>query len=144
MGSLEQIQPQSIVQHTFPLLEYLDTVKEQRTGIVRYNQGMDADSLNKTASGMNMIMGAGAKRQQMFARIFAEMGLKPLMKKMLRLLIKHQDKARVIRLRDEWVPIDVRTWNDEMDLTIQVGLGFGTKESQLFAMQQLLQIQRYL
>ena len=37
---------------TFPMLEYADTQKEQDTGVTRYNQGLDARSLNKTASGI--------------------------------------------------------------------------------------------
>jgi hypothetical protein len=48
-------------------LEYLATVRENRTGIVRNNQGLDADSLNKTASGMNMLMGAAQQRQELIA-----------------------------------------------------------------------------
>lgn len=143
-GSFEVIQPQSIVQHGFPILEYFDTIREARTGVTRYNQGMDADSLNKTATGIARIMSASQKRMQLFARVFAETGLKRLMSKILRLAIKNQDKERVIRLRNEWVPIDPRSWNAEMDVTITVGLGYGTKESHLFAAQRLLEIQQQI
>jgi hypothetical protein len=59
-------------------LEYMATVRENRTGIVRNNQGLDADSLNKTASGMNMLMSAAQQRQELIARVLAETAIKRL------------------------------------------------------------------
>jgi hypothetical protein len=53
-------------------------VRENRTGIVRNNQGLDADSLNKTASGMNMLMSAAQQRQELIARVLAETPIKRL------------------------------------------------------------------
>lgn len=132
--SLQPLQTVAIGNFAFPLLEYMDGVKENRTGITRYNQGMDADSLNKTATGIDRIMSASQKRQQLIARIFAETGVKPLMKKVLRLVVKNQDKARMVRLRDEWVPMDPRVWNVGMDVKINVGLGHGTKEQEMAAL----------
>ena len=44
---IEPLQPQ-----VFQFLEFMNTMKENRTGITRYNQGMDANSLNKTATGI--------------------------------------------------------------------------------------------
>ena len=139
--SLQPMETASIAGHVLPMLEYVDTVRESRTGVTRYNQGMDADSLNKTARGINMIQQASQKRLQMIGRIFAETGVKVLMGKILHLVVNHQDKARVIRLRNEWVPMDPRSWNTDMDVSISVGLGFGSQESKMFAMTQLLAIQ---
>jgi hypothetical protein len=131
-----------IGQFAYPLLEYCDTVRESRTGVTRYNQGMDADSLNKTATGINLIQQASQKRLQMIGRIFAETGVKVLMRKILHLVVNHQDKERVIRLRNEWVPMDPRSWNTDMDVSISVGLGFGSQESKMFAMQSLMAFQK--
>ena len=39
------MQNQTISQQAFPLLEYLDTVRETRTGVTRYSQGLDADAV---------------------------------------------------------------------------------------------------
>ena len=65
------MQSQTISQQAFPLLEYLDTVRETRTGVTRYNQGLDADSLNKTATGVNAIMTQSQMRMELIARVFA-------------------------------------------------------------------------
>ena len=139
-GAWEPMVTQTIGSFAFPLLEYMDNLTGNRTGITKYTQGLDADSLNKTATGIDRIMGAAQKRQQLIARIFGS-GIKALNKKILHLVINHQDKERMIRLRNEWVPMDPRSWNAEMDVEINVGLGHGTKEQQLFAMTQWGQMQ---
>jgi len=125
----------------FDTLEYMDQVREARTGVSRYNQGLDPDSLNKTATGINLMQSAGMKRQQMIARVFAETGVKEMFRKILRLIIKHQDKERMIRLRGEWVPMDPRAWNASMDVSVEVGIGYGNKEEQMMMMRELLGVQ---
>lgn len=138
-GHITPIMTQPLGNHAFPLLEYTDSIRETRTGVTRYNQGLDADSLNKTATGINQILGQAQKRKLLIARNFAD-GFKEAYKKVLRLVINHQDRARVIRLRNEWIPMDPRSWNSDMDLTVNVGLGHGTKESQAMADRLMLQV----
>jgi hypothetical protein len=132
----------SILQDALPLLERVDQLAEKRTGVTAYNQGMDADSLNKTASGMSMIMQKSNAREELIAREFAEGLVKDIFKQILRLIVRHQDKARTIRLRGKWVAIDPRDWNDEMDLTVTVGLGTGNKDQNLVHLNNVLQIQQ--
>ncbi|SOY79938.1 conserved hypothetical protein [Cupriavidus taiwanensis] len=114
-------------------IEFMDTRREQRTGVTRYNQGLDADSLNKTATGVTKIMGKGDKRTLMIARIFAETGVKDLFKLCLKVVCQYQDKEAVVKLRNKWVSFNPREWSDEMDATIEVGLGTGDT-SELTAM----------
>jgi hypothetical protein len=125
---------------SYQMLEYADTVREQRTGSTRYNQGMDANSLNKTATGITSIMQAASQRLEMVARQFAEQYMRPLFRKMLELVCKHQDKADVIRLRNEWVPMDPREWSTEYDMTVTVGLGTGDKSKMTSDLQNLLML----
>lgn len=125
----------------FSNLEYWDSVREMRTGITRLNQGMDADSLNKTASGMNQLLGRTQRRMLLIARVFAEMGFKRAFGKILRLVINHQQRERIIRLRNEWVPMDPRSWNANMDATVSVGLGYGTKDQQATLFRMILEVQ---
>ena len=53
-------------------------MRENRTGVSRYNQGLDAESLNKTLGGLDRIMSASQQRQDLIARIFAETAIKRL------------------------------------------------------------------
>ena len=45
-------------------------------------------------------------------------------------------------LRNQWVPMDPREWQDQMDVTVTVGLGTGNKDQQLGHLMMILQIQR--
>ncbi len=113
------------------MLEYIDGQKEVRTGVTRYSQGTDADSLNKTARGIGLIQQAGQKREKLIARIFAETGVKDLMKGIAYMLSKYSTKAMTIKLRNKWVDIDPREWEDQYDMVVNVGLGTGNKDQQL-------------
>ena len=140
-GHIAPVVTQSLGNYAYPLLEYFDGVRETRTGVTRLNQGLDPESLNKTATGINQLLGRTQRRILLIARVFAETGFKDAFKKILRLVVTHQERERVIRLRNEWVPMDPRAWNAEMDLTVTVGLGYGTKEQQLMLFERILQSQ---
>jgi len=141
LDAIKQLVTPSMMGPALQSLEYLDAVRETRTGVTRYNQGLEADSLNKTASGVNQIMNAAQQRIELIARIFAETGVKELFRGMLRLVAKHQQKERVIRLRQEWVPMDPREWNTSMDVTTNVGLGTGNKDQMLGHLMNILGLQ---
>lgn len=123
----------------YPMLERIETMKEQRTGVVRMNQGVDADTLqHDTAKGIAMMQGAGNQRIELIARIFAQTGVRSLFRRILRLMVNHQDKARTIRLRNEWVEMDPRSWNADMDLKVNVGLGYENKDQEAMMAGQVL------
>lgn len=126
---------------SFPMLEYADSVRENRTGVTRYNQGLDANSLNKTASGISQIMSAAQQRIRLIARVFAETGVKDIFRLILFCVTKYQDRARIVRLRNEWVPIDPREWKNQFDISINVGLGTGNRDQMLAHLSTLLGIQ---
>lgn len=121
----------------FPMLEYLDTVKENRTGVTKYNQGLDSQSLNKTATGITKIMSAAQERQLLIARVFAETGVKDLFMTVHALTRLYQNKPEVMRLRNKWVQIDPRDWVKRADMTVSVGLGTGDKDQQLGHLQMI-------
>ena len=117
-------------------LQYADTMREGRIGITRYNQGLDSESLNKTAAGSKMIMSAANRRILMTLRVFAENGVKQLFRLVLKTLTKYQDRPALMRLRDQFVPYDPRNWNPDMDAMVDVGLGSGDKTETLLMLQQ--------
>ncbi len=128
--------------YAYPLLEYLDARQEARTGVTRYNQGLDANSLNKTATGINVITGYAQLRQELIARNAAEMLVAGIFKSILELICKHQAEPRIIQLRGSWVAMNPREWNEQMNVTVTVGLGTGNKDQQLAHLMTVLQIQQ--
>ena len=122
-------------------LEYMDTVLESRTGVTKYNQGLDANSLNKTATGISAIMTASQARLELIARIFAETGVKQIFKLIQHCLMTYSNKAMVIRLTDEYVEVDPREWSQGYDMVINVGLGTGDKDQQLMHLMKMAEAQ---
>ncbi|HEY6716205.1 MAG TPA: hypothetical protein VI232_07665, partial [Reyranella sp.] len=109
-------------------LEYLATVRENRTGIVRNNQGLDADSLNKTASGMNMLMSAAQQRQELIARVLAETAIKRLYRLVYRAIKRACAGPLKYWSGKQFANCDPSRWPDEMELSVNVGLGTGSKD----------------
>jgi hypothetical protein len=122
----------------FNMLEYIDQVRDQRTGFSKASLGIDPKALQSTTAQavQSTIQGAQLKTE-MIARVFAETGCKDLAKIVLLLCQKHMDKGRVIRIRNEYVPVDPRGWDNEFDVSVEVGLGNGKDEEKL---QMLLQV----
>jgi len=135
------MQNQTISQQAFPLLEYLDTVRESRTGVTRYNQGMDADALNKTATGVNALMSQSQMRMELIARVFAETGVKDLFKRIFELTCKYQDKERVVELNNQFIPVKPTEWRNRYNISITVGLGTGSSEQQIGMLNNILERQ---
>ena len=132
------MQNQTISQQAFPLLEYLDTVRETRTGVTRYSQGLDADALNKTATGVNTLMSQSQMRMELIARVFAETGIKDLFRRIFELTVKYQNKERIVELNNKFVPVSPTEWKNRYNISINVGLGAGSKDQQIVMLNNIL------
>lgn len=141
IDAVRELMPQTLPRQTFELYEMEAAENEQRTGVTRYNQGMDANSLNKTARGIELIQGASSQRQELVARFLADTVVRLFML-VAKLMKKYQDKEFYVRLRDKFVPIDPRTWVTDMDCDVNVGLGYANKENMANFWGQYLTIQR--
>jgi len=120
-NALQPIQTSLVANESLQGLQFADTMRETRLGITKYNQGLDANSLNKTATGIGKIMQASEMRLKTTLRIMAYTGFKRLYKTILRLTSQKQDVADVIKLRNEWVTFNPGDWDDSMDCKIQLG-----------------------
>lgn len=135
-------QPPQIVPQALAAIEFVDTLRENRTGVTKYNQGLDANSLNKTASGVSQIMNAAQKKVALIARIFAETGVTDLFLGLHRMMRKGPMKKITLRLRNEWVEVDPQTWKERADMRVTVGLGTGNKDQQIQRLFAILEQQK--
>ena len=120
-------------QSSFEMLGYLDNLRESRSGVNKYSQGLNDNALTShtTATAVNATMTAAQSRIELIARSFAETGVKELMKNIYELVLKNQDKERVVRLRNKWVPVRPDMWKEEYDCSVAVGIGNGNRDQQL-------------
>ena len=122
-------------QAAMPILAWLDEVKAKRTGVVPASAGLDPDVLQSTTkAGVDATVQGAQERTEMTARLFAENGVKRMMKGILKLVCRHQDQPRMVRLRGKWVEADPRSWDADMDVIVHVALGRGTDADRLQAL----------
>jgi len=142
-GGLSVIEHPDIGNHVFPLLQYQDATREWRTGVSRQGQGVDPNALqNQVATIANQMFNAGQAKVKMIARIFAETGIRDLFSLLHMTIRKNGSQAQTVRLRNQWVTVDPRDWKARADMTINVGLGTGSKSEQLAHLQLIIGAQK--
>lgn len=122
-------------------LEYLDQVKENRTGTSRYFTGIDQNSLNKTASGVKTLSSAAAQRVEQISRIFTP-GVEELFSIVHEVILRNATKKDVVKLRGKWVDVDPREWKKRTNYSISVGVNAGNAEIALGQLRMILEAQR--
>ena len=137
-GVVQQITGASVGGEIRPLMDYLDSVKEQRTGMSKASQGLSPDALQSSTAGAVAATVRGAQvKLESYARTMAETGVKDLFKGILHLVLKHDNKPRVFRLRNNFVPINPAEWKSQFDTVVQVGLGTTDDETKIAFLTQI-------
>jgi len=143
-GMVQPLATPFVGQAAFPMMEYMDQIKEDRTGMSKAAMGLNADALqSSTKAAVNATISASQGRIELTARILAE-GMKKLFKGILFLVTTHQDKERMVRMRNEWVAMDPRHWNATMDASINIGLGMGDTNERLQALMMIMSKQEQI
>lgn len=140
-GGAASVQPYQTgfdVGKSMTVLEWMTGERESRTGITRLNQGLDADALNKTATGTAMMQAQGQQQEEFIARNLAE-ALSRLMAKKYRLMRTEGEPFRV-RIDGKYKLVDPRRWPEEFNVNIRVGLGTGSKDKRVQARMMLAPI----
>jgi len=151
IGGLVRLKsPQALVDIATPFvagqvltaMQYMDDAVEGKTGVSRASQGLDPDALqNTSATAARLQAQQGSAQIEVMARNIAEGGMKRLFKLMLHLLVENSCEDTMMRLHGDFVPVDPRSWNTDMDLSCNVGLGTGREETRTMALNQALQMQ---
>jgi hypothetical protein len=129
--SVMPVQTTPIASMMMPLLQYVDQIREQRTGISPYSQGLSADELNyQTATGTQLMLTAGAMRQEAIAREFAE-GFKRAFRRILDLVVKHQSNVDSFSMKGKFYQINPRDFDTDFDLVCEVGIGTGNRDIEM-------------
>ena len=138
-GMVQPLTPPSVADSAFPLLAYLDQVREMRTGLSKASMGLDADALqSSTAAAVNATISAAQAKIEMIARVFAETGVKRMMLSILQLVQHHQQQPREILLRGDPVSMDPAVWGEiGFDAVVNVGLGNGDEQQRGAALAQV-------
>tara|TARA_B100000212_G_scaffold5700_1_gene4250 strand:+ start:612 stop:2618 length:2007 start_codon:yes stop_codon:yes gene_type:complete len=144
-GAVQPLTTPLIANQSFPLLDYLDQIKESRTGLNKASMGLEPDALQSTtASAVNQIVSASQGKIELIARVFAETGVKQLFKGILHLVTKHATQPQIVRLNNNFVPMDVRQWKNSYDMEVNVGLGTGQINEKLQVLDRVAKTQEQI
>ena len=151
IGALVRMKsPQALVDIATPFvagqvldaIQYMDMTVEAKTGVSKASQGLDPDALqNTSATAARLQAQQGSAQIEVMARNLAEGGMKRLFKLMLQLCVENSNDEAMMRLHGEFIPVDPRSWNTSMDISVNVGIGTGREEQRQVALNQALQMQ---
>lgn len=128
-GSIMPMPVTPMAGNLLPVIDYMDAVKETRTGVGRMTSGVDADVLAQSTKGAYTdAKSAANQRIEAIARIFAETGLSSLYSSLHKLLSRHQDWQTRFKLRNDWVEVNPTEWRERANMTVSVGLGNSSRE----------------
>lgn len=143
IGSIAEMTVPFTAGSTLTALQYFDQLVQDKTGISKAAQGLDPDVLQSaSATAVAATMQGQAGQVEVIARNIAEGGMRQMFKLILELSVKHSDGDEVMRLNGNFVPVDPRVWNTDMDAMVNVGIGTGRENERAAALQQALQMQQ--
>jgi len=126
----------------FRMVQYLDQVREERSGVSKMTQGLNPDVLNShvTSGAVAAVTESSMQRIELIARIFAETGIKDLFRNIYQLIQRYEDRKKVFYLNNKFVPIDVSRWRDNLNCTVNVGVGSGSQQTKMQTMGGIMTI----
>lgn len=123
-------------------LQYVERLVTKRSGIGEATAALDETAIDpQTATAEQIKHDANYARTELMVRTMAKLGLKGLFSNLLRIVVRHQDRPRTIRLNETWKNFDPRPWNALMDVKIKIGLGTGSRERDLAMMRVIAEDQ---
>ena len=127
-GALKRLDTPPIPNGGFEMVQYMDKLRDGRTGVSKFRTGLDTDFLNNAKAGpVDNQMEAANARLRLYARIFKETGVRKTFEKIYKLCVRHQQREQVLKLRGEWTAIDPSAWGGECNVTVKTGLGHGDR-----------------
>jgi hypothetical protein len=127
---------------TLPALQYFDMLVDNKTGVSKAAQGLDPDVLQSaTATAVAATIEGAAGQSEVMARNLAEGGMRKLFRLIASAIIKNSDKEEIIRLNNQFVAVDPRVWNADMDIIVNVGLGTGRENEKAAVLRETIQMQ---
>ena len=132
-NALQPIQTPSLQPYSFQMLQYWEDIKSGRTGVNPQTQGLSADVLKShvTQGAANAALTNSQGRLELIARVFADTGVRHMFKSIYNLIQRYEDRERLVRVNNNYFPIDPSSWREDLDVDIEVGIGYGGQDIRL-------------
>lgn len=122
-----------------PMFGIMREVVERRVGQKEGAGSLDMDALQSTGQqAVNAAITAASAQPELIARLFCEQLLKPMFRGLLKKANHPASKARIVRLRGNYVEVDPRTWDADMDVSVNVALGAMDTEKKVATLEKVI------
>jgi len=124
-GAVAALAPETISTGTVPLLEHLQMIKEQATGMSKAAQGLN-DTLYVSGNSeqkLSAVQSAAQKRIQHIARRFAETGFKRLISGIYNTLYQNMKGKQTYAMDGIYGTVDMSELPSRMDVEIMLDIG---------------------
>ena len=132
-AAVASLPPETISSGTGPLLEHLQMMKEQSTGMSKAAQGLN-DTLYVSGNSeqkLSAVQSAAQKRIQHIGRRFAETGFKQLIAGVYSTMVKSMKGKQKYYYNGVYSTIDMSTLPKEMDVEVFLDLGENSNSSKI-------------
>lgn len=132
-NALTPIQTPALQPAAFQMLTYWENIKSGRTGVNPQTQGLSADVLKShvTQGAANAALTNSQGRLELIARVFADTGVRNMFKSIYNLIQRYEDRERLVRLNNTYHIVDPSSWREDLDVDIEVGIGYGDQDIRL-------------
>jgi hypothetical protein len=132
-NALTPIATPSLSANSFQMLEYWENIKTGRTGVNPTTQGLSANVLKThvTTGAVTAALTNSQGRLELIARVFADTGVRNMFKQIYNLVQRYENRKRVVRLNNQYFEIDPASWREDLDVDIEVGIGYGDQDIRL-------------
>lgn len=137
-GMLRYLSQPFLGKEAFPVLQYLDTATESRTGMNQAAEGLNADALQSTSTqAIQNASQAATSRIEFIARTMIEGGLNEFFKLILRLAVQNVDRDVWIRVNRRFKKVNPASWDVDMGVEPAIALGAGNMETRITMLREL-------
>ncbi|NQY81951.1 MAG: hypothetical protein HRT36_02675 [Alphaproteobacteria bacterium] len=127
------------------MLRYFDKEAQESTGISDQSGGLDPDSFqNMTATTAQIMQDSGLSQADMIIRSLAR-SIEPAFRGLLKLIVQHASgDEENLQVNGNWESFNPSDWPLDMKCKVNIGLGAGSQQRDMQAMQIILGLQEKL
>lgn len=142
INALREFNIGNAASNALPAMQFYDEAIRAKTGVTGAAMGMDADALqSQTAAGVNAAVQAASAVSELIARNLAEGGMRQMFRLIAAIARANPNPGEMMRLDGQFVPVDPRSWTNDLDIVTNVGLGNNRREDRIGALQMTMQTQ---
>ena len=129
-------------QQALPVLEYLDSVQQRRTGLSDAARGLDPKALqSSTMIGVEAVINGQQERTELVARVLAETGYRDLFHGLFNEIVENENQSRTLKINGSWATYNTSMFDADMTVEVNPTLGKGSDTVRMMTLQQIKQDQ---